>query len=218
MFVKICGITNEDDGLLAVALGADAVGFMFAPSVRQLQPVRARDIVRRLPPEVLTVGVFRDESPQRVVDLVNQVGLKCAQLHGHESAADTKWVREHVPFVIKAFVAGDPRLDQFDDYGADVALIDSQTPGSGRVFDWSLAEGAPQHRRVMLAGGLTPENVTAAVRRTRPWGVDVSTGVERSPGRKDPIKLREFIERAKASERKPYRGVDEEPYDWEDDE
>jgi phosphoribosylanthranilate isomerase len=218
MFVKICGITNEDDGLLSVALGADAIGFIFAPSTRQLQPVRARDIVRRLPPEVLTVGVFRDESRQRVVDLVNQVGLKCAQLHGHESAADTLWVREHVPFVIKAFVAGDPRLDQFDDYGADVALIDSQTPGSGRVFDWSLAEGAPQHRRVLLAGGLTPDNVSAAVRRVRPWGVDVSTGVERGPGNKDPIKLREFIERAKAAEKKPYRGVDDEPYDWEDDE
>src|SRR5687768_16691329 len=218
MFVKICGITNEDDGLLAVALGADAVGFVFAPSPRQLQPVRARDIVRRLPSEVLTVGVFRDESRQRVADIVNQVGLKCAQLHGHESAADTRWVRERVPFVIKAFVAGDPRLDYFDDYDADVALIDSQTPGSGRVFDWSLAEGAPQHRRVILAGGLTPDNVQAAVRRARPWGVDVSTGVERSPGSKDPIKLREFIERAKAAEKKPYRGIDEEPYDWEDDE
>jgi len=218
MFVKICGITNEDDALLAVALGADAIGCMFAPSPLQLQPVRARDIVRRLPGEVLTVGVFRDESRQRVVDIVNQVGLKCAQLHGHETAADTLWIREHVPFVIKAFIAGDPRLEQFDEYGADVAMIDSEAPGSGRVFDWSLAEGAPQHRRVMLAGGLTPENITAAVRRTRPWGVDVSTGVERAPGRKDPIKLRAFIERAKASEKKPYRGVDEEPYDWEDDE
>jgi phosphoribosylanthranilate isomerase len=218
MFVKICGITNEDDALLSVALGADAVGFMFAPSPRQLQPVRARDIVRRLPPEILTVGVFRDESRQRVVELVNQVGLKCAQLHGHESAADTRWVREHVPWVIKAFIAGDPRLEHFDDYGADAALIDSATPGSGRVFDWSLAEGAPQHRRVMLAGGLTPDNVTAAIRRTQPWGVDVSTGVERAPGRKDPVKLREFIERAKAAETKPYRGIDDEPYDWEDDE
>jgi phosphoribosylanthranilate isomerase len=218
MFVKICGITNEDDALLAVALGADAIGFVFAPSPRQLQPVRARDIVRRLPPEVLTVGVFRDESRRRVVDLVNQVGLKCAQLHGHETPADTRWVREHVPFVIKAFVAGDPRLDQFDEYGADVALIDSQTPGSGRVFDWSLAEGAPQHRPVMLAGGLTPDNVTAAVRRAQPWGVDVSSGVEREPGSKDPVKLREFIERAKRAEKKPYRGVADEPYDWEDDE
>jgi phosphoribosylanthranilate isomerase len=218
VFVKICGITNEDDGLLAVALGADAVGFMFAPSPRQLQPVRARDIVRRLPPEVLTVGVFRDESRQRVVDIVHQVGLKCAQLHGHETAADTRWVREHVPFVIKAFVAGDPRLDQFDDYGADVALIDGHTPGSGRVFDWSLAEGAPQRRPVLLAGGLNPDNVQAAVRRVRPWGVDVSTGVERAPGSKDPIKMREFIERAKRAEHKPYRGADDEPYDWEDDE
>ena len=167
MFVKICGTTSEADALLAVAMGADAVGFVFAPSPRQVTVGTASDIVKRLPREVLTVGVFRDESRQRVVDIVNQVGLKCAQLHGHETAADTLWIREHVPFVIKAFIAGDPRLEQFDEYGADVAMIDSEAPGSGRVFDWSLAEGAPQHRRVMLAGGLTPENITAAVRRTR---------------------------------------------------
>jgi phosphoribosylanthranilate isomerase len=217
VFVKICGITNEDDALLAVALGADAVGFVFAPSTRQVQPVQVYDIVRRLPPDVLTVGVFRDHAPKRVIDIVDQVGLKAAQLHGHESPADTRAVRERVPFVIKAFVAGDPRLDDFDSYGADVALVDSATPGSGKVFDWSLAEGAPQHRRVILAGGLDPNNVTAAIRRTRPWGVDVSSGVEQTPGRKDARKLRAFIERARAAEARPYAGPADEPYNWEDD-
>ena len=218
MFVKICGITNEDDALLAVALGADAIGLMFAPSTRQMQPVRARDIVRRLPAEVLTVGVFRNESPQRVIDIVNQVGLKCAQLHGHESVADTRQVREHVSWVIKAFVAGDRRIENFDDYTADVALLDSATPGSGRVFDWSLAEGAPQHRRLLLAGGLDPDNVTAAIELVRPWGVDVSTGVESEPGKEDARKMREFISRAKAAGPRAYLGLEEEPYDWEEDE
>lgn len=218
MWIKICGITTEEDALFAVAVGADAVGFVFAPSKRQLQPIQARDIVRRLPADAMSVGVFRNETARRVVEIANQVGLKAVQLHGHETAADTRYVREHVPFVIKAFAAGDPALDRFDDYGADAAHIDSAEPGSGRVFDWSLAEGAPDHRRVILAGGLTPGNVRAAIERVQPWGVDVSTGVERSPGRKDPVLLRQFIERAREAEKLPYRGSVHEPYDWQEDE
>ena len=108
-----------------------------------------------------------------------------------------------MPLLIKAFVAGDPQLDQADDYAADAFLVDSATPGSGEVFDWSLAEGAPSNRRIILAGGLTPENVADAVRVVRPWGVDVSTGVESSPGRKDARKIRAFVEAAKAAEPPP---------------
>ena len=110
MFVKICGITSEEDALLAIAMGADAVGFVFAPSSRQLAPGRAADIVKRLPPEILTVGVFRDEAPERVVDIVQHAGLAAAQLHGHESAEDTRFIRERIPVVIKAFPGGDPEL------------------------------------------------------------------------------------------------------------
>ena len=217
MFVKICGITSEEDALLAVALGADAVGFVFAPSPRQMQPIQARDIARRLPPEVLTVGVFRDELPERVIDIVHQAGLRAAQLHGHESPTDTAAVRRQVGLVIKAFPAGAAELEHADDYGADALLIDSATPGSGKVFDWSLAEGSPSNRKVILAGGLNPDNVTAAVRRVRPWGVDVSTGVERAPGRKDPLLMRDFIERARAAEPRPYEGAGAMPYDWQED-
>jgi phosphoribosylanthranilate isomerase len=217
VFVKICGITSEEDALLAVAMGADAVGFVFAPSTRQMQPVQAYDIVRRLPPDVLTVGVFRDEAPQRVVDIVHQVGLRAAQLHGHESPADTAFVRERVRVVIKGFAAGSPALDRVHDYRADAILIDSATPGSGQVFDWALAEGAPLDRRVVLAGGLTPDNVAEAIQRVRPWGVDVSSGVERSPGRKDARKVRDFIERARAAAPVPYEGDDHTPYDWQED-
>lgn len=215
MFVKICGITSEEDALLAVAMGADAVGFVFAPSPRQIAPARAADIVKRLPPEILTVGVFRDEAPQRVVDLVNASGLRAAQLHGHENADDTVWVRSRVPVVIKAFPGGDPELANAPAYGADVVLLDSASPGSGRVFDWSLAEGAPSGLRILLAGGLTPDNVAEAIVRVRPWGVDVSTGVETAPGVKDPTLVRRFIKAARAAEPADYHGrEDDRPYDW----
>jgi phosphoribosylanthranilate isomerase len=218
VFVKICGITREDDALLAVALGADAVGFVFAPSPRQISITQARDIARRLPPEMLTVGVFRDEVPKRVVSICFDAGLRAAQLHGRETIEDTRWVRARLPVVLKAFPAGDPRLDHADDYGADAVMVDSHAPGSGEVFDWSLAEGAPVGRRVILAGGLTPSNVADAVGRVRPWGVDVATGVESSPGRKDPVKLRDFIRAARAAEPVPYTGDEEHvPYNWEED-
>ena len=199
--MKICGITREDDALLAVAMGADALGFNFAPgSPRQISPTLARDIARRLPPEILTVGIFRDEAASRVVEIVNTAGLRAAQLHGHESAETTRWVRERVPYVIKAFAAGDPSLEQAASFGADAIMIDSPRPGSGEVFDWTLAEGRPDGVRVILAGGLGPENVADAIRRVQPWGVDVATGVERDqgePGQKDAHKVRAFIENAR---------------------
>lgn len=217
MFVKICGITSEEDALLAVAMGADAVGFVFAPSPRQIAPQKAADIVKRLPVDITTVGVFRDEAATRVVEIVHQTGLRAAQLHGLETAAESRSVGERIPALIKAFPAGDPRLDHADDWGADVILIDSAKPGSGQVFDWSLAEGAPSNRPILLAGGLTPTNVADAVWRVRPWGVDVTTGVEAAPGRKDPRKVKAFIEAARAAAPEGYRGPDDRPFDWADD-
>jgi len=227
VFVKICGITNEDDALLAVALGADAVGFVFAPSPRQMHPERAREIVNRLPADVLSVGVFRNEMPQRVVEIISKSRLGAAQLHGHEKPEDTAWVAARVPVTIKAFPPGHDGLERLSDYGADIVLLDSEQPGSGKVFDWSLTEGAPLGgRRLLLAGGLSAENVAAAVRKVRPWGVDVSSGVEHSPGRKDPTLLRAFLEAAKSAgkitaleqeqEAEAVRGPRSgpEPYDW----
>jgi phosphoribosylanthranilate isomerase len=119
--------------------------------------------------------------------------------------------------VLKAFPAGSSALDRVHDYRADAVLIDSATPGSGQVFDWALADGAPLDRRVVLAGGLNPDNVADAIHRVRPWGVDVSTGVERSPGRKDPRKVKDFIERARAAAPVPYEGDAHAPYDWQED-
>ena len=220
MFVKICGITSEEDALLAVAMGADAVGFIFAPSKRQVTPTVAGDIAKRLPPEILTVGVFRDESPLRVAEIVNGSGLKAAQLHGHETPTDTEFVRARVPFVIQGFAAGDRQLDKAELYPADAILIDSPKPGSGDVFDWSLAEGAPPGRRIIMAGGLTPDNVGDAIERVNPWGVDVATGVEANdgePGQKDPTKVRRFIANARAAEPANYQSDYEAPYDWMED-
>lgn len=224
VFVKICGITSEEDGLLAVAMGADALGFMFAPGSRRLvRPDQVKSIVRRLPPETVTVGVFRDERPERVVETVHQIGLTGAQLHGREPLSEVRWIRQRVDFVVQAFTAGDPALHAAANGPADVVLIDSPDPGSGRLFDWTLAEGAPGGIRLMLAGGLTPENVGEAIEKVRPWGVDVSTGVERSPGRKDATKLRRFIQhaheagRAVMEDERPTPAIVG-PYDWEVDE
>jgi phosphoribosylanthranilate isomerase len=215
VFVKVCGVTNEEDALLAVAMGADALGFVLAASPRQVAAQRAREIVRRLPPEVLTVGVFRDEAPERVVQAVHRAGLGAAQLHGHESPRQTQWVKARVPIVLKAFAAGDPRLAEAAEHGADLVLVDGASPGSGRLFDWSLAEDVPPGLRLVLAGGLTPDNVAAAVRRVRPWGVDVSTGVESAPGQKDPVRLHAFVAAARGAIPPPPEADEERPYDWE---
>jgi phosphoribosylanthranilate isomerase len=223
LFIKICGITSEADALLAISLGADAVGFLFAPSTRQVSVQLAADIVKRLPPEILTVGVFRDEAPQRVVEAVHTAGLGAAQLHGHESSQETQWIRARLPQVIKAFPAGDRTIDRFAEFGADYLLVDGENPGSGEVFDWKLAEGVVDPTRLIVSGGLNPDNVAQAVAHLRPYGVDVSTGVESAPGRKDPLKLRNFIANARAAEtevvgRDPLSDDPgtEEPYDWRD--
>jgi phosphoribosylanthranilate isomerase len=215
MFVKICGITNEDDALLSVAMGADAVGFIFAPSTRQIAPQVAYDITRRLPPEILTVGVFRDEHPSRVVEIAHRSGVKAVQLHGRETPAQTAEISAQIRWVIKAFAAGDENLPRADTYGTDMILLDAPSPGSGKVFDWSLAGDAPDSMKLILAGGLTPDNVAAAVEEVQPWGVDVASGVERAPGKKDALAVKRFIENARAHAATPYLGDDDLPYDWD---
>lgn len=221
VFVKVCGITSEEDALLAVAMGADAIGFVFASSSRQMQPPQVADIVKRLPPEVITVGVFRDQAPDRVVDLMQRCNLKVAQLHGHETANEARTVRDQVRATIVAFPANSLRLAQLSSYGADLVLLDADEPGSGAVFDWALADAIPPGHRVLLAGGLTPDNVADAIHRVEPFGVDVSSGVESAPGTKDPVKLQAFISAAKSAGRDlrvsaPAASGDR-PYDWMQD-
>jgi phosphoribosylanthranilate isomerase len=218
MFVKICGITTEDDALLAVAMGADAVGFVFAPSPRQVPVQQVYDITRRLPPEIMTVGVFRDEHPKRVVDIVHRSGVKGAQLHGNESGDVVAEIAKAVRFLVKAYPAGSPLISASGSLATDTIMIDGPSPGSGHLFDWSLVGEIPEGMRMILAGGLTPDNVADAVQTVTPWGVDVATGVESAPGKKDPLKVKRFIERARAAAPVPYLGDEElSLYDWSDE-
>lgn len=218
MFVKICGNTSEEDALLSVALGADALGFIFAPSPRQVAVNLVHDIVRRLPPEILTIGVFRNELPQRVAKIVGEAGLRGAQLHGRETPDQSQWLKERIPVVIKAFMAGDPSVKHAGEHGVDAIMLDSGG-GSGKVFDWRLTEDAPAGVPLLLAGGLHADNVGDAIDKVHPFGVDACTGVEASPGKKDPRRLRLFIANAKASEPDDDERVDEvfgpAPYDWD---
>lgn len=217
MFVKICGITNEEDALLAVAMGADALGFVFAPSPRQVAVQRVHDITRRLPSGTLTVGVFRDEHPSRVIEMVDAAGLSAAQLHGHETPHDVATVMTRVRTVIKAVAAGSVDASRADEFPTGHILVDAAEPGSGRVFDWDLLGALPAVNRLILAGGLTPDNVAGAVAATRPWGVDVSGGVERSPGLKDPVLLRKFITAARSGEPAETERGTGGPFDWMED-
>ena len=223
MLVKICGITTEADALLAVALGADAVGFVFAPSPRQVTTHAVDRIINRLPREILTAGVFRDASPKRVVQIVNSIGLRAAQLHGLESAADSQYVSERVPLLIKAFPAGHPDIARSADFGAGAVLVDGASPGSGEVFEWRLAEGVVDPSRLIVSGGLNATNVGDAIAHLHPFGVDVSSGVEASPGSKDPRKVREFVAAARLasagedSEKESGEPDGDSPFDWREE-
>ena len=222
VFIKICGITCVEDALLATALGADALGFIFASSQRQVSERVVRDIVGQLPPDVMTVGVFRNTGKARVVETVNRIGLRAAQLHGTESPTTTRWVADRVPVTIRALPAGSPDVDRFDEFGADLLLLDAPIPGSGKVFDWAMADGPSSIRPMRLAGGLTPDNVVEAIERVDPYGVDVASGVEAGPGRKDPRLLRAFMANARAAcpvRNEEYQGDPlNRPFDWQQDE
>jgi phosphoribosylanthranilate isomerase len=199
MFVKICGITNEEDALLSVAMGATALGFVFAPSKRQVTPGKVADIVKRLPAGVITVGVFRDHDPATVVRIVREAGLRGAQLHGRETVSDVDQITADVGWVMKAVVAGSPDAQRCDRYRTDLVLFDSPEPGSGVAYDWALLGNVPKGVRCVVSGGLTPDNVASAIAHVRPYGVDVSSGVEREPGRKDATKLRKFVQSSLAA-------------------
>lgn len=200
--VKICGITRVEDALAAVEAGADALGFMFyPPSPRHVTAATAREISRALPPFVARVGVFVDAAPAEVGTVLGEGGMDTLQFHGNETPAYCRGFP--AARVIKAFrVSGPETLDRLAEYAAFAWLLDSYVAGSmggtGRTFNWELAGDAVRRGgRVILAGGLNPDTVARAVAAVRPYGVDVSSGVESAPGRKDPAKLRDFIAAAK---------------------
>ena len=198
MFIKICGITNAQDALDAVESGADALGFVFAESPRKVSVETVREIVNQLPADVLTIGVFRDHITRQVVDTVREACLVGAQLHGHESAQQIAEVKAEVNWVAKSVVAGSAEASSANNYGTDLILVDSANPGTGTGYDLSLLEQLPKTINVILSGGLTVSNVAESIKAVSPWGVDVSSGVEISPGMKDRLKIREFITNARA--------------------
>ena len=198
-FVKICGTTSLDDALLAHRAGADAVGFVFATSPRRVDAGLVASIVRHLPADLLTVGVFRGAGVDEIRAAVRASGVAAVQLHGEEPPDVATAVREVAPFVIQCFTSGDPRLERLDDYDVDAVHVDSPRPGSGETFDWTAIEGLSSRRRLILAGGLGPDNVADAIARVRPWGVDAVSAVEAAPGRKDPDAVERFVANARAA-------------------
>jgi phosphoribosylanthranilate isomerase len=201
--VKICGITRLEDAQAAVDAGADALGFVFyPPSPRYVTPEQAEQIIRTLPPFVTTVGLFVDVALDHVNGMAACCGLDRIQLHGCETP---EFCRQLTRPVIKAIRIKDAEsLTHVPDYQVSAYLLDAYVEGAlpggtGASFSWELAARAMPYGPVILAGGLTPENVEVAIARIRPYGVDVSSGVERAPGIKDHRKVREFIAHAKAA-------------------
>ena len=205
--VKICGLKWPEDAAAAVAAGADALGFNFWKGTeRYIEPARAARIVANVPPSVLTVGVFVDEEPEQVLGIAEETGIMALQLHGNESPEYIDRLGAYLK--IKALRVDDgfrpEELGRFP--SASLFLLDGfvagKVGGTGHAFDWSLAEQAKEYGKIILAGGLTPDNVAEAVRRVQPWGVDVASGVESKPGKKDPRLLREFIQAVRTVEEK----------------
>lgn len=199
--VKICGITTHEDAWAAVDAGADALGFIFVNGTpRYIEPEAAAAIIARMPPFVATVGVFVDRTPGEVERILGVSGCRLAQLHGHESPDTCGHLG--VPFIKAIRVQGEQDLETLNMYPqARAFLLDAyvagQSGGTGRTFPWEIAAKAARQTRVILSGGLTPDNVALAVTQVRPYALDVSSGVEASPGRKDHHKVREFIERVR---------------------
>jgi phosphoribosylanthranilate isomerase len=188
MFVKICGITNREDALAAVEAGARALGFIFYDkSPRGVIADQIAAFVSDIPKDIWKVGVFVNESPARIEEIGTRLGLDIAQLHG----AETPEQHPHSLRVWKAFRVTNGSIPD-PVYPAEAILLDG--PATGQSFDWSLAKTFPGN--VILAGGLDENNVREAVRRARPWAVDVSSGIEASPGRKDHTRMKQFIEAA----------------------
>jgi len=200
--VKICGITNIEDALAAVDYGADALGFIFFPeSPRYVPPETAREITSLLPPFVATVGVFVNETEQKMREVMQYSGMNVLQLHGEEAPAICAvWHRVIRALRVKDFTDLKPleawsRVSSF--------LLDTYSPGkfggTGQIFNWDIAVEAKRFGNIILSGGLNPDNIEKAIRLVRPYAVDVSSGIEEKKGKKDLKKMRLFIERAKGS-------------------
>ncbi|PLY01115.1 MAG: phosphoribosylanthranilate isomerase [Desulfuromonas sp.] len=200
--IKICGITNESDALHAVACGADALGFVFyADSPRGVSPAEVRPIIDKLPGEVIKVGLFVNEQAEVVNRVAAESGIGLVQLHGDETPDYCR--RIELPVMKALRVRNEESVRSWQDYPAVAILLDAWHPekfgGTGEACDWNLAATLATQTKIILAGGLNPQNISKAVRMVRPQGVDVSSGVEKMPGKKDPEKVAAFITNARES-------------------
>jgi phosphoribosylanthranilate isomerase len=197
--IKICGITELDDALHAIACGADALGFVFYErSPRAITRKRAQTIIAALPPFVTVVGLFVNEDPRTVREIADECGLDVIQYHGDESPETLRMAPRRAIRALR--VRESDTLDEINRYPASGLLLDAWVTGAfggtGVLCNWEIAAEIAKKRPVILAGGLTPENVAAAIQTVRPYGVDVSSGVEEAPGRKDHKKVAAFIKAA----------------------
>jgi phosphoribosylanthranilate isomerase len=195
--IKICGITNLDDAILAVDYGADALGFMFYKgSKRYISPNEAQRIISKLPPFVITVGVFVNQELDEIRNIQGQAGFDIVQLHGNESPDFCKSFGERAIKAIR--VKDNESFREVESYSAEAILFDTYSNesygGTGMSFNWEILKNFRTSKKIILSGGLSPENVTQAIGIVNPYAVDVSSGVEGHPGKKSPEKLKRFIE------------------------
>lgn len=204
--VKICGITRAEDALLAAELGAAALGFNFyAKSPRVIAPAAAARIIRTLPPFVVPVGILADEADaNQILAIAGQAGVRALQIHGPH-LPDLDKLRERYPLILAVSVGADFQVSSLGEIKASAYLLDGFDPqlrgGTGKTFDWSVAREAARYGPIIAAGGLKPENISEAIRQAKPYGVDVASGVESSPGIKDAGKLRAFFDAVAEADR-----------------
>jgi len=196
MFIKICGITNIEDAQIASKLGASALGFIFAPSKRQITPTRAAEIILQLSQDIEKVGVFVNETKENILKIGNQIGLSCIQLHGNESPQLCQEIGKHFKTIKAIKVDPEGKVKQARSYPVWKILLDTYVPntegGSGKTFNWKVLDEFDL-AKVIIAGGLNAENIQDLLSKFSPFGVDLSSGVEAFPGKKDHKKLQRFF-------------------------
>ncbi len=203
-WIKICGITNIEDGKKAASLGVDALGFIFAPSLRRVEPDVAKKIILALPKTLLKVGVFVNEAPEEVLRVAKYCGINALQFHGEESPEHCQ--KFFYPVFKAIHIKDSESLKDMGKYHHVSILLDTYSPvqagGTGNPFSWEIALRAKEKGNFILSGGLNPGNVGEAIKKVRPWGVDVCSGVEKVLGMKDPLKMIDFVKEVRKADEK----------------
>lgn len=195
-FIKICGITSVEDASYAVDAGATAIGLVFAQSPRKIDVLQGQEISSYAKGKILRVGVFKDQSDIEILSIAGQVELDCVQLHSQLSEELASELRNFGVAIIKAMSIGTDEIELFDEHRVQAILIDGPAPGSGEEHSWADVQQNHFQRPMIAAGGLNSSNILRIVSSTSAWGVDVSSGCESATGKKDPVKVQEFVNKA----------------------